>query len=236
MAKKQKVSSAKSSRLKSANKSSSRPQAKGAPRTPRSMPVPSKRSSGSKPGVQAKPSNTTPPKMKTPDAVDLLVDDHLAVDAIFKKYDKLTEANAPAAQRQRLASEVCRMLKVHTQLEEEIFYPTVRSAGVEGDLLDEAEVEHASAKDMIKQIESMNAGDDLYDAKVKVLGEYIAHHVVEEHKEIFPKCRRLKIDLMSLRDQLEARKQELESTGRSAPAPEREGGLLRKLREAVTSE
>ena len=59
-------------------------------------------------------------------------------------------------------------------------------------------MEHASAKDLIKQIESMNPADDLYDAKVKVLGEYIAHHVVEEHKEMFPKCRRLKIDLMSL--------------------------------------
>ena len=234
MAKKQKASTAKSSRSTSANKPSSRPQAKGTPRTSRSIPAPSTRSSGSKPGVQAKPSNTTPPKMKTPDAVDLLVDDHMAVDAIFKKYDKLMEANAPAAQRQMLASEVCRMLKVHTQIEEEIFYPTVRSAGVEADLLDEAEVEHASAKDLIKQIESMNPDDDLYDAKVKVLGEYIAHHVVEEHKEMFPKCRRLKIDLLSLREQLETRKQQLESTGRSAP--EREGGLLRKLREAVTSE
>ena len=233
---KKKVSSAKSSRAKAADKSSSRPQAKGAPRTPRSIPAPSKRSSGAKPGVQAKPANTTPPKMKTPDAVDLLVDDHMAVDAIFKKYDKLAEANAPASQRQTLATEVCRMLEVHTQIEEEIFYPTVRSAGIEADLLEEAEVEHASAKDLIKQIESMNPGDDLYDAKVKVLGEYIAHHVVEEHREIFPKCRRLKIDLMSLRDKLEARKQELESTGRSAPVPVPEGGLLRKLREAVTSE
>ena len=233
MAKKQKVSSAKSSRPTSA-KPSSRPQAKGVPRTSRSIPAPSKRSSGSKPGVQAKPSNTTPPKMKTPDAIDLLVDDHMAVDAIFKKYEKLMEANAPAAQRQTLASEVCRMLKVHTQLEEEIFYPTVRSAGVEGDLLDEAEVEHASAKDLIKQIESMNPGDDLYDAKVKVLGEYIAHHVVEEHKEMFPKCRRLKIDLLGLRDQLETRKQELHRT--RLQSPRREGGLLRRLREAVTSE
>jgi len=233
---KKKVSSAKSPRTKAADKSSSRPQAKGAPRTPRSIPAPSKRSSGAKPGVQAKPANTTPPKMKTPDAVDLLVDDHMAVDAIFKKYDKLAEANAPASQRQTLASEVCRMLEVHTQIEEEIFYPTVRSACLEADLLDEAEVEHASAKDLIKQIEAMNPGDDLYDAKVKVLGEYIAHHVVEEHKEMFPKCRRLKIDLMSLRDKLEARKQELESTGRSARVPVPEGGLLRKLREAVTSE
>lgn len=235
MAKKQK-SSAKSSRKKSASTSASKPEMKGAPRTPRSIPAPSKRSSGSKPGVQAKPSNTAPPKMKTPDAVDLLVDDHMAVDAIFKKYDKLMEANAPAAQRQTLASEVCRMLKVHTQIEEEIFYPTVRSAGVEGDLLDEAEVEHASAKDLIKQIESMNPGDDLFDAKVKVLGEYIAHHVVEEHKEMFPKCRRLKMDLMRLREQLETRKQELEAKMPSEPAPDREGGLLRKLREVVTTE
>ena len=82
------------------------------------------------------------------------------------------------------------MLKAHTTIEEEIFYPAARRAGIDADLLDEADIEHASAKELIAQIEAGDPDDDHYDAKVKVLGEYITHHVVEEHTEMFPKCRR----------------------------------------------
>src|SRR5678816_4122599 len=89
-----------------------------------------------------------------------------------------------------LAQTICAMLKAHTTIEEEIFYPASRRAGIDADLLDEADIEHASAKELIAQIESGDPGDDHYDAKVKVLGEYITHHVVEEHVEMFPKCRR----------------------------------------------
>ena len=101
------------------------------------------------------------------------------------------------------------MLTAHTTIEEEIFYPAARSAGLEADLLDEADVEHASAKSLIAQIENGSASDALYDARVKVLGEYIKHHVVEEHREMFPKCRRAGMDLVPLREQMEARKAEL---------------------------
>ena len=101
------------------------------------------------------------------------------------------------------------MLKTHTTIEEEIFYPAARKARIEAALLDEADIEHASAKDLIAQIESGNPADDHYDAKVKVLGEYITHHVVEEHTEMFPKCRRAGMDLVALRGRMQARQAEL---------------------------
>ena len=150
--------------------------------------------------------NTAPRTMKEADAVDLLTDDHLEVSALFKKYEKLASKEAPAEERQALAQTICGMLKTHTALEEEIFYPAARQAGLEADLLDEADIEHASAKDLIAQIESGSPDDDKYDAKVKVLGEYIDHHVVEEHTEMFPKCRRAGLDLVALRAEMEMRK------------------------------
>ncbi len=103
-----------------------------------------------------------------------------------------------AASGRQLAEQICQMLTVHATAEEEIFYPAVRAADVDEDLLDEAEVEHASAKDLIAQIQSMSPEDDLYDAKVTVLGEYINHHVEEEEGEMFPKARRAKVDLVGL--------------------------------------
>jgi hypothetical protein len=105
------------------------------------------------------------------------------------------------------------MLKAHTTIEEEIFYPAARRAGIDADLLDEADIEHASAKELIAQIEGGDADADHYDAKVKVLGEYITHHVVEEHTEMFTKCRRSGMDLVGLRGEMEARKMALVPAG-----------------------
>ncbi len=145
-----------------------------------------------------------------PDAIALLKKDHAEVKALFKQYDKLAEADADASKREMLASQICEMLTIHATIEEEIFYPAAREAmsGNSEELLDEAEVEHASAKELIAQIESTNASDALYNAKVKVLGEYIDHHVKEEQNEIFPKLRR-KLDLKAVGAQLQARKDEL---------------------------
>jgi hypothetical protein len=156
------------------------------------------------------PVNTTPAKTRPNDAIDLLVDDHLAAAKCFAQYEKLAKKDAPVAQRKAIAEKVCGMLKVHTAIEEEIFYPAARAAGLEADMMDEAAIEHASAKDLIAQIEASDPSADFYDAKVKVLGDYIAHHVVEEHTEMFPKCRRSKMDLLGLRKQLEARKKQLQ--------------------------
>ena len=101
---------------------------------------------------------------------------------------------------------------MHAQIEEEIFYPALREALKETDLIDEAAVEHQTAKDLIAQIQAAGEPDEMFDAKVKVLGEYIDHHVKEERGEIFPKARAArKLDLMAMREELETRKEELMS-------------------------
>lgn len=152
------------------------------------------------------------PSSKTRDACALLESDHRAVKKMFKEYEELASSKArSAAQRKtELAKEICMELTVHALIEEEIFYPALRKALSETDLLDEAEVEHQTAKDLIAQIEAMDDSPEILDAKVKVLGEYVDHHVKEERNEIFPKARAArKLDLVKMRDQLEARKAEL---------------------------
>jgi hemerythrin superfamily protein len=143
------------------------------------------------------------------DVTLLLTRDHTEVHKLFKQYDKLAEAEADASDRQALAEESCLKLTIHATAEEEIFYPAAREADVGSDLLDEAEVEHASAKDLIAQIRASTPDEDLYDANVKVLGEYIDHHVQEEEGELFPKCRRARMDLAGLAQQVAERKAEL---------------------------
>ncbi len=154
------------------------------------------------------------PNSRAKDACDLLDADHRAVKKLFKEYEELTESRARNAAQKKLdlAHQICMDLTVHAQIEEEIFYPALRAAIKETDLLDEAEVEHQSAKDLIAQIQDAAEADDKFDAKVKVLGEYIDHHVKEERGEIFVKARAArKLDLVSMRDELEARKEELMS-------------------------
>ena len=143
------------------------------------------------------------------DAIKLLTAEHKEVKALFKDYDKLVEAGAKSQERETLARQICLILTVHATTEEEIFYPAARKLVKEEDLLDEAEVEHASAKELIAQIEAAAATDPLYDAKVKVLGEYVDHHVKEEENELFPKVQKSKVDLVALGDQIAARKEEL---------------------------
>ena len=154
--------------------------------------------------------NTQPPKAKPKDAIDLLVADHLAAAKCFKRYETMMKKRAPDAERAALANKVCDMLEVHTQIEEEIFYPAARAVGIDVDVMDEAYVEHAGAKELIAQIQSSNPMGEYYDAKVKVLGDIVNHHVVEEHTDMFPKCRRSTMNLVDLRAQMESRKGELE--------------------------
>ena len=154
------------------------------------------------------------PNSRAKDACDLLDADHRAVKKLFKEYEELTESRARNAAQKKLdlAHQICMELTVHAQIEEEIFYPALRGAIKDTDLLDEAEVEHQTAKDLIAQIQGAAEADDKFDAKVKVLGEYIDHHVKEEKGEIFVKARAArKLDLVSMRDELESRKEELMS-------------------------
>ncbi|WP_380871704.1 hypothetical protein ACFB49_26560 [Sphingomonas sp. DBB INV C78] len=142
---------------------------------------------------------------KPADAIKLLKDDHKEVKSWFQQYEKLEKDS----DKQVLADKICLALTVHARIEEEIFYPAAREAIDDDDLLDEAEVEHASAKQLISEIEAMTAGDRLFDAKVLVLGEYINHHVEEEESEMFPECRDSYLDLKALGAKLAARKAEL---------------------------
>ncbi|MEJ6023849.1 hemerythrin domain-containing protein [Ramlibacter sp. PS4R-6] len=146
------------------------------------------------------------------DACDLLDADHKNVKKMFKEYEELAGSRARSAAQKKmdLARQICMELTVHAQVEEEIFYPALREAIKDTDLIDEATVEHQTAKDLIAQIQQAGEADDMFDAKVKVLGEYIDHHVKEERGEMFPKARSArKLDLVAMRDEIEARKEEL---------------------------
>lgn len=142
------------------------------------------------------------------DAIALLTEDHDNVKAMFEQYEGL--GDRAMASKKKLATQICTELTKHATAEEEIFYPAVRAAGKEQEeLVDEATVEHASAKDLIAQIMEMEASEDLFDAKVKVLSEMIEHHVKEEEEEMFPKARKAGLDLEALGRQIAERKAEI---------------------------
>ena len=168
----------------------------------------------------------TAAKVSKTDAVALLTADHKRVKKLFKAFDKMKE-DGSTADKQALAQQICAELTLHAEVEEQIFYPAVREALDQDDLLNEAEVEHASAKDLIAQIESGDASDPLWSAKVTVLGEYIDHHVQEEENEMFPKTRRAKMDLESLGKEIASMKQSrlgVEATPPTAKTPAKQPG------------
>ncbi len=151
-------------------------------------------------------------KTKANDAIGLLMQDHKEVKAMFKQFEDLTDRSKVG--KKKIAVQICGALTLHTQIEEDIFYPAVRAAIKDDDLMDEAIVEHASAKELIAQIQDMDPGDELYDAKVKVLSEQIDHHVEEEEAEMFPKVRKSKLDLDQLGAVMAEAKMRAESTMR----------------------
>jgi hemerythrin superfamily protein len=136
------------------------------------------------------------------DAIALLEQDHREVEALFAQFES-AEDNA---EKSSIAEKICLSLTIHAEIEETIFYPRVRKATQEDDLLNEAEVEHASAKQLIAEIESMKPRKRLFAAKVKVLGEYVKHHIEEEEGELFPTVRQSDLDLMDLGQKLLTRK------------------------------
>ena len=147
-------------------------------------------------------------RSKKNDAIKLLTEDHNKVKKLFKEFKKLAEKKDEEG-KEELAGQICRELTVHAQLEEEIFYPAVRAAIEDDDLMNEALVEHTSAKELIAQIQSMKASDPMYDAVVTVLGEYINHHVEEEQNEMFPKAQKSDMDLEELGVEIAERKKAL---------------------------
>ena len=147
-------------------------------------------------------------RSKNPTAVDLLKEDHDKVKKAFKEFEKMDHADT--ATTQELVRSVCEDLRVHTMLEEEIFYPAVREAIEDEDIMNEAAVEHETAKMLIDQLENMGADDPNYVATFTVLGEYVMHHVKEEEGEMFPQAKKAKeLDLEALGERMRARKEEL---------------------------
>ncbi|KIF83667.1 hemerythrin [Noviherbaspirillum autotrophicum] len=149
----------------------------------------------------------------------MLADDHKRVLRMFDDFEQMKEENDPDDEsRQLLVENTCAELTIHAQVEEELFYPALREAIDDLDLLDEAEVEHASAKQLITELAAMQPEDDLYDAKFTVLGEYVRHHIQEEEKEIFPKAKKAGLDLEGIGDEIRQRKLELREELGIAPA------------------
>jgi len=149
--------------------------------------------------------SSTRSSTRAPDAIGMLRADHEKVLEMFARYEGLRTDG----QKEKLAREICKEVSVHAQLEEELFYPAVRAAIQDNALMDEADVEHRSAEDLCAQIQESRAGDELFDARIKVLGEYIKHHIKEEQNEMFVQVRKSELDLKALAEQMRTRKQVL---------------------------
>jgi len=146
-----------------------------------------------------------------PDAVDFLKSQHREVEELFKQFDKLPEEGADE-EKEPIVRTACEKLTVHATIEEEIFYPAAREVDDVAALLNEAEVEHGTAKDLIATLDSMDASDEMFSATFTVLSEYIKHHVKEEEGELFPKIKKSDLDLGALGQELAARADELMAT------------------------
>ncbi|WP_039918667.1 hemerythrin domain-containing protein [Cellvibrio mixtus] len=145
------------------------------------------------------------PAGKAQEATRLLRADHKHVSELFEQF----ESARSSSRKKALVQEICQELTVHAQIEEEIFYPAIQPVLKDKTLVPEAKVEHETLKYLIAQIEDAETNSDLYDAKVKVLSEYVQHHVKEEQNEIFPQVKQSKLDLVELGAKLAQRKEEL---------------------------
>jgi len=142
---------------------------------------------------------------KSPEATALLRADHKLVSELFDEYEK----SRSTSKKQQLVAKICTELTVHTQIEEEIFYPAVQMAVKDKALIPEATVEHATLKNLIAQVEGVEPDGEMFDAKIKVLSEYVKHHVKEEHNEMFPKAKASNLDMAELGAKMAKRKAEL---------------------------
>jgi hemerythrin superfamily protein len=143
------------------------------------------------------------------EVLNMLKEDHKKVKKAFQTFERLDKQER-ADECQALVTQTCADLTLHATLEEEVFYPAIRPVLREEDLIDEAEVEHASAKTLIADLRQMAPEDRAYAATFKVLGEYVQHHIKEEESEIFPQLTRAKLDWDDLQQQMTARREALE--------------------------
>jgi hemerythrin superfamily protein len=149
------------------------------------------------------------PASATQEATAMLRADHKRVSELFEQYEK-TRSDT---KKRDLVAKICTELTVHAEVEEEIFYPAVKAALKDKELVPEATVEHATLKDLISQVKDAAPDGEMFDAKIKVLSEYVKHHVKEEQNEMFPKAKKTKLDMVALGGQMAARKAELLNSG-----------------------
>jgi len=174
-------------------------------------------------------------KTTLPEPMEMLIADHREVQKMFKQFEKLKEQDDDQSKRD-LVDLTCAELKVHTQIEEEIFYPAAREALAEGDLVAEALVEHNSAKELIAKLQGSDANAEEYAAMFTVLGEYVNHHIAEEQNEMFPKLKKADLDWDALTAQMQERKGQLQeemgltSTAEKEEAEEEATGSARRSR------
>jgi hemerythrin-like domain-containing protein len=147
-------------------------------------------------------------KSPTPDAIDLLIDDHKRIKKLFKEFDKAAKKDNPIG-KVEIALQLCEELSTHAMVERDLFYPAMHELFADDHLLKEAEVERESASELIAQILSMSGDELLYDATVTVLRDHIERHVAEEENEILPKARKSKLDLHKLAKAMQERKREM---------------------------
>ena len=168
---------------------------------------------------------TTAPRTGAKDATALLRADHKRVSALFEQY----ESTRSTAKKKTLVDTICRELTIHAQVEEEIFYPAVKAALKDKELIPEATIEHATLKELIAQVEGKEPDGEMFDARIKVMSEYVKHHVKEEQNEMFPKARATRLDMNALGEQIAARKEELSAQPRTGKPT-----LLKQMVEMVT--
>ena len=148
-------------------------------------------------------------KKQAPDAIDLLDADHLHVHGLLQSYRDLVRARAGALQRRALAEEICLELTIHAKVEEELFYPAVRDALRDEDMLDGEDAQHGSLRELVGQVLATAPEDELYDGRVAVLADYVGRHVRQEREQVFNRVLASCADLHSLARAIAARKEEL---------------------------
>lgn len=150
-----------------------------------------------------------------PDAIALLRADHKKVSDLYAQY----ESSRSTAKKKALVATICLELSVHAKVEEEIFYPAVKAALKDKEMIPEAQVEHATLKELIAQVKDKEPDGEMFDAKIKVMSEYTKHHVKEEQNEMFPKAKASRLDMQELGARIAARKEELMADPSQLEAP-----------------
>ncbi len=148
-------------------------------------------------------------EMEKMDAISMLMADHKRVQQLFDEFKEIEDDTSMDEEKADLVEQICMELTLHAQLESEIFYPAMRKAIEDQELIDEADVEHDTAKYLISQLESMEPGDDHFEAKVCVLAELVNHHIEEEQNNIFPQAKKADMNLNALGDTMRKRKEAL---------------------------